>query len=46
LTNKFIHVEMEKTVYTTGTILIEGNTEHPDIIDLEEIDSPTHQQRK
>ena len=46
LTNKFIHVEMEKTVYTTGTIPIEGNTEHPDIIDLEEIDSPAHQQRE
>jgi len=45
-TNNFIHVEMEKTVYTSGTILNDGNMEHPDIIDLEVIDSQAHQQRR
>jgi len=38
LTNNFIHVEMEKTVYTSGTIPNDENMKHADIIDLEVID--------
>ena len=46
LTSNFIHVEMEKTVYTSGTSQNDKNMEDADIIDLEVIDSQAHQQRR
>jgi hypothetical protein len=40
-TSNFVHLEMEKTVYSSRTN--DENTVHADIIDLEAIDPQTHQ---
>jgi hypothetical protein len=39
-----VHVEMEKTVYSSGTN--DGNIVLADVINLEVIDSSAHEQRK
>jgi len=44
--SNFIHVEMEKTIYSSGTNPDDGDIEHRDIIDLKVIDPHTHQRRR
>jgi hypothetical protein len=39
LTNNFVHLEMDKAVYSSGTNPVDGNIVHADIIDLDVIDS-------
>jgi hypothetical protein len=43
-TNNFVRVELEKTVYSSGTN--DGNIVLADVINLEVIDSSAHEQRK